>query len=328
MRTAYDRKIVLVASKPRRPQGGYKNLVSSPSPSKQLANRMLLRALRHVDREVFYYDDLREFVANIDTHQDHLIFPYYYSYGSRINYSRVQSICESLGVRFVGPDAYVLTVCTDKVLSKDICRSQGLSVPRCAVYYARNDRPPLDTLQGPLIVKPVFEGDSRGVTRDSICSGPESAEARALALFTQIEAPVMVEEFVEGLEVNVCLLQDQNGGYSINAVALKKSGPVYDHKQKHFGLPFNRYRSYQEREIEQNSEVFLGIAKLLGKVEFLRIDCIVREGKIYCIELTPDADLSVTSALYRSVAAQMDYSGFIRLLVDNATESYRSRSPN
>src|SRR4051812_19811467 len=186
MRTEFDSEIVLVASKPPRPEGRYKNLVSNLALSKSIANRLLLRALRKIDRNVFYYDDLRTFARNVELHRQHLVFPYYYSLGSRSNYSNVQSICESVGIKFVGPEAYALTVCNDKVLSKDICRSQGLRVPRCAVFYAMNDCPDLGVLDPPLIVKPVFEGDSRGITRDSICVTPDAAGARALALFSQI----------------------------------------------------------------------------------------------------------------------------------------------
>lgn len=328
MRTAFEGEIVLVASKPPRSQGRYKSLVSNLAFSKSLANRLLLRALRQLDRRVSYYDDVDSFVRNIDLHRKHLVFPYYYSVGSRINYSYVQSICESVGIQFVGPEAYALTVCNDKVLSKDICRSQGLRVPRCAVFYAQNDRPALDVLDPPLIVKPVFEGDSRGITRDSICATPEAAEAKALALYSQIRAPVMVEEFVEGVEVNVGLLQDGKGEYRINAVTLNKRGPVYDYRQKHFRLPFSTYQPYRGAEVEDNSESFLNIVKMLGKVEFLRIDCMIKEGQLFCVELTPDADIAITSALYRSVAHDMNYNSFVRLLIENAIESYRSRSTN
>lgn len=328
MRIAFDGEIVLVASKSPRPQGRYKSLVSNFDFTKSLANRALLRALRQLDSKTFYYDKLDTFVRNIDLHRKHLVLPYYYSVGSRINYGYVQSICESMGIQFVGPEAYAMTVCNDKVLSKDICRSQGLRVPRCAVFYAQNDRPALDVLEMPLIVKPVFEGSSIGITRDSVCLTPEAAEAKAKALYSEVQAPVMVEEFIEGTEVNVCLLQDGKGEYCINAVALNKRGPVYDYRQKHFRFPLNTYKPYRGTEIENSLESFLNIAKMLGKLEFLRIDCIIRDEQIFCVELTPDADLSLNSALYLSVAHKMSYREFVRLLVDNAIESYRNQQTN
>jgi D-alanine-D-alanine ligase len=328
MRREFDREIVLVASKPPRPQGRYKSLMSSLDIAKSLSNRILLRALRQLDRRAFYYDNVDTFVRNIDLHREHLVVPYYYAVGSRINYGYVQSICESVEIRFVGPEAYALTVCNDKVLSKDICRSQGLRTPRCAVFYAQNDCPALEVLETPLIVKPVFEGNSIGITRDSVCPTADAARMKATALYSKIRAPVMVEEFLEGTEVNVCLLQDGKGGYRINAVALNKSRAVYDYRQKHFRWPLGMYKPYQSAEIESNFESLLNIAKMLGKLEFMRFDCVISAGQLFCVELSPDADLSINSALYLSVAHEMDYNDFVRQLIDNAIESYRSRSTN
>lgn len=325
MRAAFDGEIVLVASKSPQPQGRYKHLMSRFDYAKSLSNRVMLRALRQIDRRTFYYDNVDVFVRNIDLHQQHLVLPYYYSVGSRINYGYVQSICESVGIRFVGPEAYALTVCNDKVLSKDICRSQGLSTPRCAVLYAQNDRPTLDVLETPLIVKPVFEGNSIGITRDSVCLTHEAAEAKAKALYSEVRAPIMVEEFIEGTEVNVCLIQNGKGNYRINAVALNKQGPVYDYRQKHFRLPFSTYEPYRGAEVEKKAESFLNIAKMLGKLEFMRIDCMIKDNQMFCIELTPDADLAINSALYVSVAREMSYSDFLRLLIENAIQGYRSQ---
>jgi D-alanine-D-alanine ligase len=325
MRTDFDGEIVLVASPPPRPQGRYKSLLSNVDFSKMLSNRVLLRALRKIDRRAIYYDSVETFVRNIDAHREHIVIPYYYSVGSRINYGFVQSICESLGIKFVGPEAYALTVCSDKVLSKDICRTHGLRVPRCAVFYAENDGPDLDTLNGPLVVKPVFEGNSIGITRDSVCPTREAAEAKARALYSVIKAPVMVEEFVAGTEVNVCLLQSRRGEYHINAVTLNKRGAVYDYRQKHFRLPFKTYEPYLGDEFQGHRQTFLSIAKMLGKLEFMRIDCIVRNGEVFCLELTPDADLAISSALYLSVSQEMTYTNFVRTLIDNAIESYRNQ---
>jgi len=327
MRAEFNGEIVLVASKAPRREGRYAQLLSRFDFAKSLSNRVLLRALRQIDRGAIYYDSVSSFVRNIHLHEKHLVLPYYYAVGSRINYAYVQSICESVGVKFVGPETYALTVCNDKVLSKDICRSQGLRTPKCAVIYADNDRPTLEALNPPLIVKPVFEGNSIGIEQDSVCLTYEAAAAKARDLHSKIQAPVMVEEFIEGTEINVCLIQN-GSGYRISAVALNKRGRVYDYGQKHFRLPLSTYTPCSSPEIEAGTETFLNIAKMLGKLEFLRIDCVVKDGQLFCIELTPDADLAINSALYRSVASELTYTDFVRLLVTNALESYKNRSTN
>ena len=325
MHTEFDGEIVLVASKAPHREGRYRSFLSGVDFAKTISNKVMLHYLKKIDKKVFYYDKIGDFVRNIHLHQNHLIFPYYYAVGSRINYAHVQSICEGIGIKFVGPETYALTVCNDKVLSKDICRLHGLNSPRCAVFYTENDKPALDILKPPLIVKPVFEGNSIGIAQDSVCVSYKQAEAKARNLYSKILAPVMVEEFVNGTEVNICLILGEKGEYRIKTVALNKQGHVYSYRQKHFRLPFRTYDAFKSTEVEGKRDSYLNIARMLGKLEFIRIDCVINDESIYCIELTPDADLSISSALYRSVASELSYEEFLRLLIMNATESYRSQ---
>lgn len=324
MHTEFEGEIVLVASRAPRQEGRYRSFLSGFDFAKTFSNRILLRHLKRIDKKTYYYNDIDDFVRNIHLHQKHLIFPYYYAVGSRINYAYVQAICESLGIRFVGPEAYALTVCNDKVLSKDICRLNGLNSPRCVVFYNDNDKPRLDILEPPLIVKPVFEGNSIGIAKDSVCASYKQAETIARKLYSKIVAPVMVEEFINGTEVNVCLILDERREYRIRTVSLNKRGYVYSYRQKHFRLPFRTYNAYESTEVEGSRDSFLNIAGMLGKLEYLRIDCIIRDGNIYCLELTPDADISIKSALYMSMSSELSYEKFLRLLIMNSIESYRN----
>lgn len=325
MRHDINDEIVLVASTARRPNEGYKTLMSRFDTPKLFSNRILLHSLRKICKTVHYYSSIESFVDNIQRHKNHLIFPYFYTVGSRINNSFVQSICESSGMRFVGPETYTLTICNDKVLSKDVCRAKRLRTPNCAVIYTRNDKPALGFLSLPLIVKPVFEGNSIGITKDSVCSNFEEALGRAKDLYQKIAAPVMLEEFIDGAEVNICMLGSGKSAPLVNTVALNKKGFVYDYNQKHNRISFNRYPLYKGIEVERQIHDFLDIFSMLGKVEFMRIDCIIKNGELYCIELTPDADLSINSALYKSVSMKMNYVDFLKLIIDNSLESYRNR---
>jgi D-alanine-D-alanine ligase len=325
MRYEINDEIVLVASAARRPHEGYKTLMSRFDTPKLLSNRILLHSLRKVSKTVHYYSSIEPFLDNIQRHKNHLIFPYFYGVGSRINNSFVQSICESSGIRFVGPEPYALTICNDKVLSKDICRAKRLRTPNCAVIYTSNDKPALDFLSLPLIVKPVFEGNSIGITNDSLCNNFEEALWKARELYQKIMAPVMLEEFIDGVEVNVCILGNGKSTPLVTTVTLNKKGFVFDYNQKHKTISLNRYPLYEGPEVERQIHDFLDIFSMLGKVEFMRIDCIVKNEELYCIELTPDADLSISSALYRSVSMRMDYVDFLKLLIKNSLESYRNR---
>lgn len=324
MHTPIIDDIVLVASTARRPHDGYKTLMSGHDMPKAISNRILLYSLRKLCGTVHYYTSIESFVDNINAHKDHIIFPYYYAVGSRINHSYVQSICESNGIKFIGPESYALTVCNDKVLSKDICRAKSISTPNCAVIYTETDEPVLDFLRVPIIVKPVFEGNSIGISRDSICNSYAEARDRAKWLYSKILAPIMLEEYIEGTEINICMIGNSKNPPQINTVALDRKGALYDYRQKHSRLSLSRYKPYGGDEIEQEKKKFYDIFSMLGKVEFMRIDCILGNEGISCIELTPDADLSINSALYKSISSEMSYIEFLNFLIQNSIESYKN----
>jgi D-alanine-D-alanine ligase len=325
MRYDINDEIVLVASTAQRPHEGYKTLMSRFDTPKFFSNRILLHSLRKICKTVHYYRSIEAFLDNIRRHKHHLIFPYFYTVGSRMNNAFVQSICESSGIRFVGPETYTLAICNDKVLSKDVCRAKRLRTPNCAVIYTLDDKPTVDFLSLPVIVKPVFEGNSIAITQDSVCSSFDAAIRKARELFQNISAPVMLEELIEGTEVNICILGSSKSTAVVNTVALTKKGLVYDYNQKHSQISLSRYSLYKGGEVERQTQDFLDIFSMLGKVEFMRIDCIINNDELYCIELTPDADLSISSALYKSVSMTMTYVDFLKLIIDNSLENYRSR---
>lgn len=53
---------------------------------------------------------------------------YYYAASSRINNGYVQSICESVGIRFVGPEAYALTLVDEHRVQEPELANAGLDL--------------------------------------------------------------------------------------------------------------------------------------------------------------------------------------------------------
>lgn len=325
MVTNSNDSIVLVAPTAKRPNRGYNSLMDRFDKPKILSNQLLMRTLKSISNEVFRYSSFEKFVDNIRQHTDHLVLPFHYHVGSRSNNSFTQSFCEAQGIRFVGPEAYALTVCNDKVLSKDICRNAKILTPNCVVLFNEKDEIYAEHLSAPFIVKPVYEGNSIGIDSDSKCESIREAVALARALNSKTAMPVMIEEFIEGEEINVCIIGDHRSAPRINSVSMNKKSEIFDYNHKHNRINFNRYVAYDHPLLEEINEACLNIFNLLGKVEFMRFDFIVSGDKFYCIELTPDADISVNSALHKSVSKSHNYKEFIRLLISNSNQYHKNR---
>ncbi|HEY5449934.1 MAG TPA: D-alanine--D-alanine ligase, partial [Polyangia bacterium] len=112
------------------------------------------------------------------------------------------ALFEELGFPYTGSDAYVLTVTLDKWLTKMVLAQKGIDTPRARLVtpeeFRRVKDPGTLGLALPVIVKPNYEGSSKGIGDEAVVR-----DARALAevLPQALRAypnGVLVEEFVAG----------------------------------------------------------------------------------------------------------------------------------
>src|SRR5258706_6422205 len=113
---------------------------------------------------------------------------------------------EELNYPYTGSDAYVLTVTLDKWLTKLILSAQGIDTPRARLVTLR-DLPFLEKQEGslgvptPAIVKPNYEGSSKGIGDDSVARDSKSLRALVERAVKTYPAGALVEEFIPGVDV-------------------------------------------------------------------------------------------------------------------------------
>jgi D-alanine-D-alanine ligase len=122
------------------------------------------------------------------------------------------SLFDELGVPFTGSDAYALSITLDKMLTKRILGSYGVPTPRARlVSRATLESGALDDMAFPVIVKPNFEGSSKGISGAfSVC---EDAYELAEVVDRQLgryEAGLIVERYLRGTDV-ACTFVDGIG---------------------------------------------------------------------------------------------------------------------
>ncbi|MGB3543646.1 D-alanine--D-alanine ligase family protein [Rubrivirga sp.] len=128
----------------------------------------------------------------------------------------VQGFLQTLGLPFVGPDVLGSSVCMDKATAKRLLRDAGLpGVPFAVVRTHDRDAFSFDRLSeklgSPLFVKPANAGSSVGVSRVQDAAGLEDA----LTLAFQYDRTALVEQFVDGREIEVAVLGNENPQASI-----------------------------------------------------------------------------------------------------------------
>lgn len=114
-------------------------------------------------------------------------------------------LLELSGVPYTGAGPRALGLALEKAVAKSLLAAAGVPVAR-GMLMETGDEPLVSGLRWPLIVKPSREDASNGITQASVVEDEAALRARARKVIADYRQPVLVEEYVEGREINVALL--------------------------------------------------------------------------------------------------------------------------
>lgn len=177
--------------------------------------RQVARALRAREHEVNTLAataDLRALIKALERDQSEVVFNLCESLnGEDRHATSVASLLELLGKRFTGAGSLGLTLAQDKALSKKLFSFHGLRSPRFSIMQAGQVEWS-DDLQFPLFVKPSSSDSSVGIDEGSLVRNLKELMERISYIQTELKSPVLIEEFIDGRELFVGVLE--RDGYS------------------------------------------------------------------------------------------------------------------
>ncbi len=193
------------------------------------------------------------------------------------------ALFEQLGLPCTGSSASVLALCLDKALAKRVVAAAGVAVARDVLVLAKSC---CTGLELPVIVKPNFEGSSKGIQVVATRDGIPAAIGRVLARYPE---GALVEEYVEGCDVAVGwvaglgLLAPVRYAYERTAAY-----PVFDRSAKQLGvsrieLPeLSPALAHAVRDAAARSFAALGVTGY-GRADFR----ITPAGRVIFLEMNP-----------------------------------------
>ncbi len=193
----------------------------------------------------------------------------------------VQGALEWMGIPYTGSGVMASALCMDKLRTKLVWLGAGISTPRHVTLTAASDWANVTGELGlPLIVKPVHEGSSLGLTRvDSV----EKLQA-AYEVAAGYDSLVIAEAFIQGRELTAAFLGDR----ALPLVRIEAPQGNYDFQHKYFsddtqyhcpcGLP-----AAQEQELQA---LVMRATQALGCSGWGRTDMMLRDdGKVFLLEM-------------------------------------------
>jgi len=123
--------------------------------------------------------------------------------------SQVPILLEMAGIPFVGADALTLGLTLDKVMAKKIFIAEKIPTPKFFEVKSSDELVDADHCKFPLIVKPRFEGSSKGLSENSRVESQEELKKQVEYIINTYKQPALIEEFISGQEFTVAIVGNE-----------------------------------------------------------------------------------------------------------------------
>lgn len=198
----------------------------------------------------------------------------------------IQGALEQLGIAYTGSGVLASALAMDKVMTKQIWLGCGLATPKFMMLNADSDWHAVATyLELPLIVKPVHEGSTMGLTK--VTEANQLADAYALA--ARFDSAVLAEQFIEGQEVTCAVLGKDAQARALPLIRIVAPDANYDYEHKYFSDETKYFcPSGLDAVLEQKiQKMVLDSYRALGCRGWGRADIMIRssDGEPFLLEM-------------------------------------------
>jgi D-alanine-D-alanine ligase len=276
-------------------------------------------------------------VARLEAFSPDLIFNTAEGRRGRFREAFFPALFDELGFPYTGSDAYALAVTLDKQLTKLILREEGVRTPGWQFIEKLSDLEP-EELHFPVIVKPNFEGSSKGISQDSVAESVDALRMKVQQALGRYPAGVLVEEFIHGKDLSVPFLESVDndfGGvlapveYEIAAeVATARRYAIYDYELKtaqdsmvKVRAPAGISQEMSDRLRKLSRTIFQKLdCKDLGRIDFRLSDA----GVPYFLEINALPSLQQGAEIYASAALEgLHFDGVLDAVIQSAARRFK-----
>ena len=153
------------------------------------------------------YDDIGILLEEIKENKPDVVFNLAEVFNQKSHLDKnVAALLEMMEVPYTGGSPASLFVCNDKGLSKKILRFHRVRVPRFYAFYRGRKVWLPKVIKLPLVVKPLCEEASRGISQASVVDNEEAFVERVKFIHGNMQMDAIAEEYIDGRELYAAVL--------------------------------------------------------------------------------------------------------------------------
>ena len=245
----------------------------------------------------------------------------------------LRAVLDLAGVPYVGSPAAACRLAWDKPAAKSVVRSAGIATPDWVALPHSTFRElgagaVLDLIVArlglPLMVKPASGGSALGAQK---VARVEDLPAAMVSCFAYGDT-VLVERFVDGVEVAVSVIDLGDGPQALPAVEIAPESGVFDYTARYTpGLTeYHTPARLSDGVATRAAELAVRVHEELGLADLSRTDAIVTpDGEVHFLEVNVSPGLTETSMFPMAVeAAGHTMGGVLAHLIGNRVGRPRS----
>lgn len=270
---------------------------------------------------------LAEKINNLDVD---IVFNISEGVSGRNRESQVPILLEMAGIPFVGADGLTLGLTLDKLMAKKIFIAEDIPTPKSFEIKNIDTLVNSDHLKFPLIVKPRFEGSSKGLSDDSRVQNLDELRRQAEYVISTYKQPALVEEFISGQEFTAAIIgNDEPQVMPLVQIKIDGRLKLNDKFYTFARITSDRLEYICPARIPQElkkkiSRIALQVYNAVECRDFGRVDFRVdKEGRPYVLEINPLPSLS-TEDVFAVVAKEIgiSYDAIIGRILESALKRH------
>lgn len=250
----------------------------------------------------------------------------------------VPMILDLLNVPYTGSNGFAINTAYNKALVKNLAQAYNILTPRFHLYH-RKEEIKKNNLKFPQFVKPQRGGGGIGINNKSVVNSHEELEKQVNFILEKYKKPALVEEFIDGDEVTVTILGNYPNLTFLPPVGItfqelpKHTHPIFSYEAK--WIPKSKiYKNYtpipnpkiKSTALNNLKTAAAQIYQAVNVRDYGRLDFILKNDKLYFLEINPNPDISksdlhcpITAAF---LAQKMTYHNLIKIILESAMMRY------